>query len=50
MKFGIQQRRQHMMFVRRAMPRPKIARVVSVNSVSNGRDSARQRQRIHLIK
>src|SRR5580698_1538037 len=49
-KLGVQQRRQHMMLVRRAMSWPKIARVVSVDPVSNGRDSARQRQLIHLIK
>src|SRR3984885_629803 len=46
----IQQRRQHVMLVRRAMPRAEIARVVRVDSVSDRRKLAPARQRIHLVK
>src|SRR5271156_629041 len=49
-KCRIEQRRQHVMFVRRAMPGPEIARVIRVDPVCNGRKLPRARQRIHLLE
>src|SRR5271169_576732 len=49
-KPSVQQRRQHMMLVRRAMPGPEVACIVRVDSVSDRCKFARVRQRIHLVE
>src|SRR3984885_3112488 len=49
-KLSIQQRCQHVILVRRAMPRPEIARVVRVDSISDRRKLPPASQRIHLVE
>src|ERR1700719_2718787 len=47
---GIEQRRQNPVFVSRAMARAKIVRVVGINSIRDGAESALARQQFHLIE
>src|ERR1700722_14041364 len=38
------------MFMRRAMPRPEIARIICIDSVGDCRELARARERVHLVE
>src|ERR1700719_178944 len=47
---GMEQRRQNPVFVSRAMARAKIVRVVGIDSIRDGIESASAREQFHLIE